>query len=192
MVAAIARVAATLPREVRERLNFGNGEPQVLQVLGTDTRRNDGVFFRNRKVYGAEFKRGMLEPHHLYETLVDRRYSIILRAKYGEDFAGIVFIGETVRKGIESDSNIVKTWKELTQCGIATQNIGEFARSIITTAIREIGTNPQAFSTYTLTHFPSHLHALTTKSDGYPEWFNEAWLKSACLQFFKNIADSGF
>ncbi len=72
MVAAICRVAATLPQQVRERLNFGNGEPQVLQVLETDTRRNDGVFFCNGKVYGAEFKRGMLEPHHLYETLVGR------------------------------------------------------------------------------------------------------------------------
>jgi hypothetical protein len=191
MVAAISRVAATLPQQVRKRLNFGNGEPQVLQVLGTDSRRNDGVFFCNGKVYGAEFKRGMLEPHHLYETLVGRRYSLILRAKYGADFAGIVFVGEAVSENIESNSDTVRTWKELTQCGIATQSIGEFARSIVTMAIREIATNPHAFSTYTLTQFPSHLHALTTKSDGYPMWFDESWLKSAYWQFSRSIADNG-
>jgi hypothetical protein len=189
MVAAISRVASTLPQQVRERLNFGNGEPQVLQVLGADTRRNDGVFFCNGKVYGAEFKRGMIEPHHLYETLVERRYSLILKAKYGNDFAGIVFVGETICEGIESNSDTVKTWKELTQCGIATQSIGEFARSIITMAIREIASNPQAFSTYTLTQFPSHLHALTTKSDGYPMWFDETWLKNAYWQFSRSLTD---
>ena len=191
MVAAISRVTATLPQQVRERLNFGNGEPQVLQVLGTDTRRNDGIFFCNGKVYGAEFKRGMVEAHHLYETLIERRYSLILKAKYGDDFAGIVFIGETVRKGIESNSDTVRTWKELTRCGIAVQSIGEFARSIVTMAIREIAANPQAFSTYTLTQFPSHLHALTTQSDGYPLWFDEAWLKTAYWQFSRSIVDSG-
>lgn len=191
MVAAIFRVVATLPQQIRERLNFGNGEPQVLQVLGTDSRRNDGVFYCNGKVYGAEFKRGMLEPHHLYESLIERRYSLILQAKYGSDFAGIVFIGDEVSKAIDSKSDIIKTLIELTQCGITTQGINAFARSIITMAIREIETNPQVFSTYTLTQFPAHLHALTTKSDGYPEWFDESWLKNAYTRFSRGIAEKG-
>jgi hypothetical protein len=189
MVATISRIAATLPQQVRERLCFGNGEPQVIQVLGTDSRRNDSIFYCNGKVYGAEFKRGVLEEHHLYESLIKRRYSLILQAKYGVDFAGIVFIGEELGKNVESDSDTVQTWKELAGCGIVTRNVGEFARAIVSMAIREIASNPQCFSTYTLTQFPAHLHALTTKSDGYPEWFDEDWLKSAYQRYSRKIAE---
>jgi len=178
MVEAIARVAATLPKELRESLAFGNGEVQVLQVVAADTRRNDVVFSSAGKVYGVEFKRGILTEADIYEALILRRYSIILKTRYGDKFAGIVFVGETVETCLSpgSDSGIRQTWMELTGCGITAVKIGDFARTIITKSLNDVADNPGKYSPHTICQIPAQLHALTTTSDGYPQWFNADWL----------------
>jgi hypothetical protein len=183
MVEAISRVIATLPPEVRQRMNWSNGQPHGVQVLGAESRRTDSGFFCCDKPYGVEFTKGMLELEKIVECIVRRRYSLILKAQYGSDLAGIIFVGEEVSKEVKRDSDIIKTWSELTGCGITTQRIDEFARSLITMAIRDIAANPQYFSTYTLTSFTFHLQTLTTKSDGYPQWFSETWLRSAIKKY---------
>ncbi len=188
MVEVISRIAATLPKELRERMNFGNGEVQVLQVMGADIRRNDAILYSCGMVYGVEFKRGILTAQHLYESIIERRYSIILRARYAGALAGIVFVAEGIADDIRCDSPIIKTLSELSGCGITTRKIDEFARGLISLSLREIVANPASFSVHTLSQYLAQISALTSSSDGYPEWFSDDWARSFHDKYYRLMA----
>lgn len=186
IVATMARIAATLPKEVRESLNFGNGETQVLQVVAADTRRNDAIFYSCSKVYCAEFKRGVLLEKHIYEAMIQRRYPLCLKAKYGNSLGGLLFVGEGLEEslGKSHELKIMDTWQELTGTNVAAVNTKDFARILISKALIDVKANRTKFKPYALCQLPLQLHALTTASDGYPQWFDEAWLKRMMERFF--------
>ncbi len=190
IVAAISRVAATLPKELRERLSFGNGQSDVLQVIGADTRRNDVIFHSCSKVYAAEFKRGILKDTHLYESLIKRRYSLTLKARYGADFAGMIFVGESVDNSVnpESPDGVVKTLAEVFDTNIVIADTKHFARILVKKALLDVHQNISRYSLYTIAQIPLQLHALTTASDGYPEWFDEQWLLKHYKYFGRILA----
>ncbi len=191
IVAAMSRVASTLPKELRESLSFGNGQADVLQVVGADTRRNDIVFHSCSKVYGSEFVRGMMTDIKLYESLIKRRYSFTLKARHGASFAGLVFVGESVSSNLEpgSTSGIIETFSEILDTNIMVLNTRDFARVLVSKALLDVKNNPSKYSLYTIGQIPLQLHALTTPSDGYPEWFDEQWLAKH-YRYFGNIIKS--
>jgi hypothetical protein len=182
----MARIAATLPKEVRESLNFGNGETQVLQVIAADTRRNDTLFYSCNKPYCAEFKRGVLLEKHIYEAMIQRRYPLSLKAKYGNSLGGMLFVGEELEESLRKNHElrIMDTWQELTGINVAAVNTKDFARILISKALIDVKENRTKFTPYALCQLPLQLHALTTASDGYPQWFDEAWLKRMMERFF--------
>jgi hypothetical protein len=185
IVAAMSRIAATLPKEVRDRLSFGNGQSDVLQVIGADTRRTDNVFCSCSKFYGAEFKKGILRDAHLYDCLIRRRYSLTLRARHGSDLAGMIFVGESIDSSISPDSpaGIIKTLSEVFDTNIFVADTKNFARILVRKALLDVQNNVSNYSLYTLGQIPLQLHALTTASDGYPEWFDQEWLRKNYIEF---------
>jgi hypothetical protein len=183
IVAAMARVAATLPKEIRDVLSFGNGETQVLQVIGADTRRNDAIFHSCKLFYGAEFKKGMLLESHIYESIIRRQYPQTLKAKFGNELGGFIFVAEQIQKEFSSFP-IMKEWEKLVGVKMAVADTKEFARILISKAMKDVQSDTTRFTPYALCQIPLQLHALTTKSDGYPQWFDEEWLQRMMSKFF--------
>jgi hypothetical protein len=191
IVAAFSRVAATLPKEIRDSLSFGNGQAETLQVIGADTRRSDVIFHSCSKFYGNEIKKGMLRDTHLYEALIHRRYSLSLKERYGDDFAGMMFVGETISSDLARNDpkNIIKTLSEVFETPIFAVNTREFARILVAKALHDVEQNPSKYSLYTIAQLPLQLLTLTSSSDGYPDWFDQDWCRR-CMNKFSGIFKS--
>jgi hypothetical protein len=127
----------------------------------------------------------------LYEAIIERRYTYSLKAKYGDDFAGLIFVGETIDDNIRNDapSMIVKTLSEMTNTKIVTVNLPMFAKALVIKSLQGIIEDPSQYQIHTVDELRSQLPVLTTSSDGYPEWFNAKWLDDM-LKMLKPVFDS--
>jgi hypothetical protein len=186
IVAKMARIAATLPSQVRESLCFGSGQPELLQVVGADTRRSDVLFRACSAWYWNEFKKGEIRDTHLYDSLVRRRASFYMKARFQNEFAGMIFVGETIssKLAVDHPDQIIKTLSEVFDVSILVVDVRHFARILIRKALLDIENAPPGkYSAYTLNQMPLNLHALTTSSDGCPEWFDHDWLLKMSIAY---------
>jgi hypothetical protein len=177
MVAQVCRIASTFPKELAAAVALSNGECQVLGVEGSDTRRNDLTFCSQGKIYAVEFKKGILNPAHVYQSIVERRYSIALKSKYGDSFAGIIFVGESLDESLTDKHEIIRTWNELLGINVLALSHLNFVKAFIGKVLNEVVANRNKYSLYCRCQLPLQLHALTTSSDGYPQYFDNAWLQ---------------
>lgn len=123
---------------------------------------------------------------HICESLVERRYSFSLKARYGEALGGILFVGEEIDEDLSASSplRIMETWRELTGINTVAVNTRDFARILVSKALKDVKCDRSRFSQYDLSQIPSQLHALTTTSDGYPQWFDQEWYKRMADKYF--------